>query len=361
MAGVIVCHSHSAQESRIDIELNSSNGKYGGMKSSSHHYRAISMLLLATLFWGISFPIMKAFLLIQQQALPGGSSWFFTAFCLVNRFGVAAIILMLWHRKTLHKITASEFQQGLGLGLFGASGLLLQMDGLAYIPASTSAFLTQLYCIIVPIFVAVTTRRSPPWIVWVSCIIVLIGVAILSQLNWRDIHLGRGETETLLGSCLFTGQILWLDRPCYAKNNTAHFTVIMFVVMALSCVPVALATMNQLTDWLTAWSSPSAALYMAVLVGACTLGSYLLMNYWQPSVTATEAGLVYCVEPVFASAYALFLPALLSKLSRIEYANETLTNNLLWGGGLIFGANILMQVMPLLSSKVLVPKQSEID
>ena len=40
----------------------------------------------------------------------------------------------------------------------------------------------------------------------------------------------------------------------------------------------------------------------------CTVGAFMLMNTWQPRITATEAGLVYCLEPLFASCLALFLP-----------------------------------------------------
>jgi hypothetical protein len=69
----------------------------------------------------------------------------------------------------------------------------------------------------------------------------------------------------------------------------------------------------------------------------------VLMNRWHRHVGATLAGLIYCVEPVFTSAYALFLPGLLSAWAGIRYANETLTPHLLVGGGLILAANVLAQ------------------
>jgi drug/metabolite transporter (DMT)-like permease len=78
----------------------------------------------------------------------------------------------------------------------------------------------------------------------------------------------------------------------------------------------------------------------------CTLGSFSLMNAWQPKITATEAGLVYCVEPIFGSLMALFLPAMLSVWAGIHYANEQATFHLLVGGGLITAANILITLKP---------------
>ena len=85
---------------------------------------------------------------------------------------------------------------------------------------------------------------------------------------------------------------------------------------------------------------------MGVLTVFCTLGGYLLMNYWQPFLTATQAGLLYCLEPVFTSLFALFLPGWLSAFAGISYANEKLTLGLLLGGGLITAANVLIQLQP---------------
>ena len=70
------------------------------------------------------------------------------------------------------------------------------------------------------------------------------------------------------------------------------------------------------------------------------------MNAWQPKITATEAGLIYCIEPIFGSAMALVLPAIFSAWAGIHYLNETATWALLAGGGLITLANILLQVKP---------------
>jgi len=87
-----------------------------------------------------------------------------------------------------------------------------------------------------------------------------------------------------------------------------------------------------------------------VLIGAltvfCTLGAFTLMNVWQPKITATEAGLIYCGEPVFAAAMALILPGLISRWGGIDYPNEQATLNLLVGGGLITAANVLLQLRP---------------
>ncbi len=308
--------------------------------------RAANMLVLATLCWGISFPLLKALLLAEERLVPGGSTWFFSSLCLTLRFGIAAILLMLWHWRTVTGLTRLEIWQGAGLGLFGSLGLLLQMDALAYMPASVSAFLTQFYCLVIPVVVACQVRRWPSPVVLLGCVLVLGGVAILARLNWHDLRLGRGEAETLLGSIVFTGQILWLERPVFSLNRIGQVTWLMFAVIAVVLLPVAIFTTPGPSAWLLMLKSPAILTMLSILVVICTLTAYLLMNYWQPVVTATEAGLIYCAEPVFTSVFALFLPAWFSVLAEIDYLNEQPSWNLVAGGGMILAANILIQTHP---------------
>jgi drug/metabolite transporter (DMT)-like permease len=94
------------------------------------------------------------------------------------------------------------------------------------------------------------------------------------------------------------------------------------------------------------WTSPAWLGFTVTLTVVCTLGAFGLMNAWQPKITATEAGLIYCVEPIFGSAMALVLPVWFSLWAGIDYANERATWTLLTGGALITLANLLLQLKP---------------
>ena len=59
---------------------------------------------------------------------------------------------------------------------------------------------------------------------------------------------------------------------------------------------------------------------------------------------STEAAIIYGGEPVLASALALFVPAVISSASGINYDNERLTVSLLTGGTLVVLANLLLQL-----------------
>jgi len=305
------------------------------------------MLLLANLFWGLSFPVIKATTALHARLLPDNGTWFITACALVPRFAIGALVLGVLCFGALRKLTAGELRQGVTLGLFAVVGMVFQNDGLQFTSASTSAFLTQFYAIMIPVWLALRARRSPPWTVWASSALVLAGVAVLARLDWHDLRLGRGEFETLLSSVFFMGQILQLDRPGYAGNRALPVTFVMFVVEAVASGAMALVTAPRAGDLLVPWTSLPWVGFTLMLTVFCTLGAFTIMNTWQPKITATEAGLIYCFEPVFASLMALFLPAWFAAWGSFDYANERLTANLLLGGGLITAANLLIQLKPL--------------
>ena len=309
--------------------------------------RATLWLVAATVFWGLSFPLSKALFTAQRAFLPGADSWFQASMPLVFRFGVAAIVLVVFSARTLRLLTRKEVWQGVGLGVFSAGGMLLQMDGLSYTAASTSAFLTSCYCVIIPVIVACQRRRWPPLLVAVSCGMVLVGMAILAGVDWRTLRLGRGELETVLASFFFAAQIFWLERPRFSLNRTSHATIIMFATVALAALPVTLAWCGVPGNILVAATASWPIFgFLAALTLFCTLTTFTVMNHWQKYLEATEAGLIYCVEPVSASLLALFLPAWLGTLAGVSYPNESPTPRLLIGGLLITAANVCIQLKP---------------
>jgi len=304
------------------------------------------MLLVANLFWGLSFPVIKAVVLVHEQVLPGSGTWFITAMTVAPRFVLALAILAVLQGRGLADITRREVRQGVALGLFAAVGMIFQNDGLQFTEASTSAFLTQFYAIMIPVYVALRGRRNPGSRVWLACALVLAGVAILGRFDWSTLRFGRGEWETLLSSVFFMGQILWLERSDFVGNRPDKITVVMFATEAVVFTLLALATAPSLAAIAAPFASPAWLLFTLTLTLFCTIGAFTIMNTFQPRITATEAGLIYCIEPVFGSLLALFLPGLFSVWAGIQYGNETATWTLLVGGSLITVANLLIQFKP---------------
>jgi drug/metabolite transporter (DMT)-like permease len=299
------------------------------------------LLILACALWGISFPLIKALDLEQSARLPEASKVFLAVWLQMARFGLAALIMLPFMLRS--RPTRSELAQGAWLAMWGGLGMALQAWGLAYTEASTSAFLTQAYCVFLPLVACLKARRLPARKTTVATILVLMGGAILSGMEPGNLKIGKGEAATLAAAFIFTFQILTLENPKYAGNRGLVVTFGMSAFIAVIFLPVSLLLTSDPGLVIRAGSSlPTFAILLALAL-FCSVGAYGLMNSWQPKVPATEAGLIYTTEPVFTAAFALFLPVLLGNFVGRNYPNESLTLSLSAGGALIVAANILMQ------------------
>jgi drug/metabolite transporter (DMT)-like permease len=305
--------------------------------------RAVWALLAAVAFWGLSFPAVRALTMVHERLEPGAEGWFWTASAIWPRFAIAAALLALWRRRESLP-TGNEARQGLGLAAFLGGGLALQVDGLRFTEASTSAFLTQLFVILVPAFAYGRKRRMPPARIWLGAVLVVAGVAILADADWRRFSVGRGELETLLSAAFFAGQILWLERPVFRGNRPAAVTQAMFVAMAAGFLAAGWALAPRAGALAAPFASAPWVAFTAVLAVGCTLVAFVLMNTWQPKLEASEAGIIYSVEPLVASILALVLPGWFSVLGGIDYPGETIGARLLLGGALITAATVLVQL-----------------
>jgi drug/metabolite transporter (DMT)-like permease len=307
----------------------------------SRRVRALFGLVGTCALWGLSFPAMKT-LGFHMAALDARvSSWFVAAATLVLRFGVSALLVALFG---LPRPSAHEWRQGLWMGLFTGAGMLLQMDALSYTSASTSAFLTQGYIVVLPLVAALSARRLPTAKIAACVVTIAAGLAVLSGFDWSHLRLGRGESETLGAALCFACQILCLDHRAYRNNRTNVVSVLMFACITLLLLPVALLTARSAADARLLFATPVAAAFVFILCVPCTTVAFMLMNRYQPDVSASEAGIIYGAEPLFASLLALFLPSILAAWAGVSYANERLTDRLLLGGSLVIAANVLLQL-----------------
>jgi drug/metabolite transporter (DMT)-like permease len=302
-----------------------------------------AFLILACAFWALSFPLLKALQLEQSHRLPGVSSIFLSSWVQFARFATCTLMLLPFviARK---RPRPNEIRQGMVIAVWSGMGMWLQADALNYTEASTSAFLTQAYCIFLPLWACIRLRRAPEARIIIATLMVLIGGAILAGLRPGNLQLGRGEIETLVAAFIFTFQILTLENPRYQENCGIQVSFVMFLSIAILFIPITLLTAPDVATCFKAGASQEAMILVVGLALFCSVGGYVLMNIWQPKVTATEAGLIYTTEPVFTACYVLFLPTLLGLFIGIPNPNELLTTQKVIGGSLILVATAVVQL-----------------
>jgi len=281
--------------------------------------RAIGWLALACACWGLSFPAMaiatRAMIphaVEERWALPAVVSTF-----IAWRFWLAAVLYAGLNLRGLKMFSRTDLAGGLAVGLTFTGGLFLQMSGLRYALPSVSGFLTSLCVIFLPVFQVVWLRRLPSRGLWAAVGMALAGLCVFGMSDNPMDKLSEppfrffGELLTLCGTLFFTAQILFVDR-FGPKADPARLTMVMFVVTATIATVVSMVVPGGI--WF--WSTTNAAVVcgsreLQMALGGTTIFSsvlaFHLMNRYQSRISPTAAGVVYCLEPIFATAWSLGL------------------------------------------------------
>ena len=346
-------------------------GRNAESKTNGTPWIAIWALVGVNALWGLSFPIMRSlnlqmeqFFSLDNDSVPSSLSVAFSSGMIGIRFLVAFLLLFLVCPNLVRRASKAEWRAGALVGLLFYVGLVLQVMGLATIPASRSGFLTSLTAVFTPVFSAVLFRKSISINVFAGILIALLGVSILTGLivfepggvgiapdaisKWT-----LGDTLTTLGAVLFTGQLLLVDF--YGKRiNTTAITPGMFLAVtvaagvtfaalhATSLASIPSHASHAWSSWRDLLLSPVFLVVILFLSIFCSVLAFLGMNKYQPAISAVQASIIYSSEPVFASLWALFIPELLGILEfKMRYPNEVISLPLFLGGGCVLLANVV--------------------
>jgi drug/metabolite transporter (DMT)-like permease len=263
-----------------------------------------------TVIWGSSFIIMKNITdVISVYAY------------LTLRFSVAAVILSILFFKSLKTTTKKSAMHGSVIGLLLFLGMALQVSGLKDTSASSSAFITGLNVILVPIISAFLLRKKPPFQAIVGVCLASIGLFLLTgglSQAWN-----KGDTLTLLCAVCFAFQIIFIDK-FNASSDSRQLAVIQMISAAIfyGIVWLLFEPSKVVFSWPVIWT----VLYTGALGTAFAFGvQTLAQQYTSPTRTA----LIITCEPAFGALFALLVPGTNGK-------TETLTMNMVFGCLLIF-------------------------
>ena len=323
----------------------------------------IFFLVLVNIFWGISFPLTKTISLVIDQhfgvGLNEGSTLLrVSAACwlILLRFTVAFAIFSLCFRPLVRRARAAEWRAGCQIGTLFFIGLIFQITALATIPASRSGFLTSLVAVFTPLLTALVLRIQPRPQVLLGVAVALLGVSVLTGLVlWTGSGIGFaddawqawtvGDSLTTIGAVFFAGQLILVDY--YGKRlDAAALTPGMFASTAVLAA-ITFVSLRPLTpesssgSWLALTAEPRFWSLILVLSVVSSVLAFGLMNSYQHYVSASQAGVIYTLEPVVAASAAMILPGLLSARVGVHYPNEQMVMPMLLGGGLIVLANLI--------------------
>ncbi len=287
--------------------------------------RADIILLLITIVWGASFPLMKMVL------------EFIPAFAyLTLRFFIAAAVLTLLFHKSLRKMTKRTLIYGSIIGLLMLGGMSFQVMGLYTTSASNSGFITGLNVVMVPIISSVLLKKKPDRASFIGVTVAFAGLFFLSGGLRSDFNIG--DFLTFLCAICWAFQIIAIDK--FTQTEDAK----LLAIIQLLFIGVASTFL-----WLIAdagkpveinWIVIGILLFTGIIGSALAFGGQTIA---QKDTTPTHTALILTAEPVFAAIFAMIIP-------NAQGMTEKPTLTTIIGGAMIL-AGMLISELKLVSGR----------
>ena len=262
-------------------------------------------LLTAALIWGSSFIVMKN----AVEGVP--------VFMLLGiRFTVGCLLLTLIFHRRLKSIGKKQLLHGAVVGTLLFAAYTVQTFGLRETTPGKNAFLTAVYCVLVPFVNWVIFRRRPTGWNWLAAVMCLAGIGLVSLEG--DLTMNRGDALTLVGGVFYALHLVAVSR-FGEEDDPVMLTMLQFGASAVWCWGLSLLTETMPHPFPTnAWFELT---YLAVFA---TTAALLLQNVGQSVTPAAPAAILLSLESVFGVAFSVMLGA------------EGLTAQLVCGFALIF-------------------------
>jgi drug/metabolite transporter (DMT)-like permease len=272
--------------------------------------RASGAVLVAALLFGSTFVVMR-------DSVDAASPSAFLA----ARFGIGAVALLLVASRR-SPLPRGVIGPSLAAGAALLAGYVLQTVGLQYTETSTSAFITYLLVVLVPVFAALHHRRLPSRRIAAAVVVTTLGLWLLTG---GVEAIGKGELLTLACAAAFAFHVLFVERWA-PRFDVTWFMGLQLVWVSLACFVPGLAQ-GGYDFGSEAWRG---AIYTGIGASAVALAA---QAYGQKLLAATRTALILMIEPVSAAV--------------IGYAIGERLGAVGWlGGALILGGVVLAETGP---------------
>lgn len=243
-------------------------------------------LLLVTLVWGATFPVLK----LATERLSGIE-------VSALRFFIAAACMLPWAVRASRRAWAD----GAVLGALVLVSYVAQAYGLQFISSNRSAFLTSLNVLMVPLLGLAFGNRFSWWVMGAATM-ACAGIGLMSWDGGANLW---ADTATILGALAYAGYVILLSKRA-GRHTARELAATQIVWMALlggawmlagAIGTDRLATLSARLDSQIVWG----LVYLGVVA---TAGMLFLQAMAQRHVSADKAALIYAMEPVFAALFA---------------------------------------------------------
>lgn len=283
------------------------------------------LLLVSAAIWGLGTVVIKSTVDVFPPAWIVGV-----------RFTAAGIILgIVMFPRFRRRLDADHLQKGIVLGVFLFLSYWANSTGLTDTTASNSAFLTSLYCVIIPFLAWAFAGPKPTRFNVAAAIACVVGVGCVSFAGLSGFSLRFGDLITLLSALFLSFHVVFTAKYARGRDMTL-LTVVQFMVAGVLgfIAGFAFEPMPAFAELSTdTWISLG---YLAVFASCIAL---LFQNIAIAHVDPAPAALFLATESVFGVTFSIL------------FLGEALSGPLFLGFALIFVGIVISEYLPLRAEK----------
>ena len=259
------------------------------MKQTTRGHLARLALLGATLIWGVSFVIVKN----TTDTVP-------PHILLGIRFTIGCLLLLIVFLKRLRShFNLDYIRKGAIMGILLFFAYSLQTIGITMTTPGKNAFLTAVYCVLVPFVFWIVYKRRPDIYNFIAAFICIVGIGFVSLDGGLTVGLGDGLT--LCCGIFYAIHIVAVARFT-ATRDPIVLTIIQFGSTALLSWIVGLT----FEEFPTVWPQESFVGILYLGVGATAIG-LLLQIVGQKYTEPAAAAIILSLEAVFGVLFSILL------------------------------------------------------
>ena len=263
-------------------------------------------LLAVTFAWGATFIWMKQAMNAIQPEIEAYGRTPVVASLVGGRFLVAFIALFLISKEARSALRNQQLWKGGAiLGGILLVGFITQMIGLDSITPSTSAFLTSLYVVFTALITTTLTGQKVTRTMILGVALATFGAGFIEgppHLSW-----GAGEVLTVFCAFFFALHILYTQKITEEMSPIGVTSTSFLIVVIGSFVVAILTAGTSTTDALSVVTNNGVILPLLCLGLIGSLFALLLLNLLQRFLHPVQAAIIYALEPVWATIFALGL------------------------------------------------------
>jgi drug/metabolite transporter (DMT)-like permease len=282
------------------------------MEKNTRNAMAKAALFCAAIIWGSSFLVVKDSMDVMQPF-----------FLMAARFTIASVLLSLVFHKKLKKLNREYFLGGFIIGIFLFLGYTFQTIGIIGTTPGKNAFLTSVYCVLVPFMFWAVDKKKPDAFHIIAAITTVIGIGLVSLSS--SFTIGIGDSLSLIGGVAYAAHIVSITK--YSKGrDPVLLTILQFGYGAVFSWIAVFIRGDMPVVW--TYQSTFGILYLSVLASAVAM---LLQNVGQKYTHPAPASIILSLEAVFGVVFSVI------------FYHEVLTLRLILGFFLIFAAVIISE------------------